>query len=115
MTEPAPLGYRRHTRSVRVEGRGAKISRFDPENAGTEVSDADAQAVKRTLNETAEGADCVVLLGAQEQFRRLNLKKLKAIMKSPTALVDLAGLIDPLKAEEEGFIYRGLGRGVGEK
>jgi hypothetical protein len=36
-------------------------------------------------------------------------------MKMPAAIVDLTGAIEPQKVEKEGFIYRGLGRGVGEK
>jgi UDPglucose 6-dehydrogenase len=68
--------------------------------------------LKRSLNETVEASDCLVILTGQEQFKRLNLKKLHAVMKSPAVLVDLIGVADPRKIEAEGFIYRGLGRGV---
>jgi UDP-N-acetyl-D-mannosaminuronate dehydrogenase len=97
-----------------LESKGAKISRYDPLGSGNENSDV-AASIKKTLNETAEGTDCVIILKEQEQFKRLNLKKLKAIMKSPAALIDLSGLIEPTKAENEGFIYRGIGRGVWKK
>jgi hypothetical protein len=57
----------------------------------------------------------MVILTGQDQFKRLNLKKLQAVMKMPAAIVDLAGIVEPQKVEKEGFIYRGLGRGTGKK
>jgi hypothetical protein len=54
-------------------------------------------------------------LTGHEQFKRLNLKKLKAIMRMPAAIVDFAGIVESDKLEEEGFIFRGLGRGVWTK
>ena len=60
-------------------------------------------------------ADCAIILSGHEQFKRLNLKKLKALMKMPAAIVDLEGIIEADKVEKEGFIYRGLGRGIWTK
>jgi len=54
-------------------------------------------------------------LTGHDQFKRLNLKKLRAVMKMPAAIVDLTGAIELQKVEKEGFIYRGLGRGVEKK
>lgn len=53
-----------------------------------------------------------MIISPLDVFKRLNLKKLYAVMKAPPALVDLAGVIETQKVEKEGFIYRGLGRGV---
>ncbi len=98
-----------------LETKGAKVSIYDPQNAFNTLSEEEPQdRSKRTLNETVEGADCLVILGGQE-FKRLNLKKLNALMKSPAVLIDLAGIVEPIKAEEAGFTYRGLGRGVEKK
>jgi hypothetical protein len=52
-----------------------------------------------------------VILTGQEQFSRLNLKKLRTVMKTPAVLVDLIGVAEPEKVQAEGFIYRGIGRG----
>jgi UDP-N-acetyl-D-mannosaminuronic acid dehydrogenase len=91
--------------------KGAKASLYDPLFPKNEVSDS--TMLKRSLNEAVEGTDCIVILTDQNQFQRLNLKKLRAIMKTPAVLVDLIGLIEPQRVETEGFIYRGLGRGKG--
>ena len=90
--------------------KGAKVSHYDPDNSSEH---SDGESAKKTLNEAVEGTDCIVILSDQEQLKRLNLKKLRAIMKSPAALVDLVGAIEPDKAV--GFCYRGLGRGAWKK
>jgi UDPglucose 6-dehydrogenase len=74
-----------------------------------------ARVLKRSLKETVEGTDCIVLLTEQDQFKRLNLEKLRAVMKMPAAIVDLAGIIELQKVERKGFTYRCLGRGVEKK
>ena len=97
-----------------LEAKGAKVRRYDPYGSGVEQPES-GSSLKKTLNETVEGTDCVVILSSQEQLKRLNLKKLRALMKSPAALVDLAGVTEPAKVEHEGFTYRGLGRGAWKK
>ncbi len=91
-----------------LETKGAKINLYDP--SLTEVDDS-TQNFKRNMTETVEGTDCIILLSAGDQFKRLNLKKIKAQMKNPAVIIDLVGLMDPQKVEAEGFVYRGLGRG----
>jgi UDP-N-acetyl-D-mannosaminuronic acid dehydrogenase len=97
-----------------LETKGAKTSLYDPLISKNELLDA-TRALKRSLNEAVEGTDCIVILTGQDQFKRLNLKKLQALMKKPAAIVDLVGIIEPQKVEKEGFTYHGLGRGAGKK
>lgn len=97
-----------------LERRGAKVSLYDSLLSKNEFSDV-ARALKRSMKEAVEGADCIVVLTEQDQFKRLNLKRLIAVMKKPAALVDLTGMFEPKKVERKGFTYRGLGRGVGKK
>jgi selenocysteine lyase/cysteine desulfurase len=63
-----------------------------------------SRAGKKTLNEAAEGTDCVVIVTEQDHLRRLNLKKLIALMKSPASFVDLSGMFSP--KDVEGAITR---------
>jgi len=94
--------------------RGAKISVYDPYFSESEMSDV-LPNFKKNLTEAVEGADCIVILTGHDQFKRLGLGKLKMAMKKPAAIVDFEGIMEPDKAEKEGFIYRGLGRGVWTK
>jgi nucleotide sugar dehydrogenase len=95
-----------------LEQKGAKVSIYDPA-AGKETFGS--EVVKTSLNEALEGADCLIVLSDKEQFNHLNLKKLKAMMKSPAAVVDLVGKFEPVQVDTEGFIYCGLGRGKEQK
>jgi len=97
-----------------LEKKGAKASLYDPLLSKKEMVNM-TRVLKRSLNEAVEGTDCLVILDEQSQFKRLNLKKLRAVMKMPAAIVDLTGIIDPHKVGKAGFIYRGLGRGEGKK
>ncbi|MCW4000184.1 MAG: 3-hydroxyacyl-CoA dehydrogenase NAD-binding domain-containing protein [Candidatus Bathyarchaeota archaeon] len=95
-----------------LEQKGAKVSLYDP---AARREPLDARVVKRSLNETVEGTDCIVLLSNPDQLGRLNLKKIKVLMKSPSVMVDLVGKFEPAHVETEGFIYAGLGRRVEKK
>jgi UDP-N-acetyl-D-mannosaminuronic acid dehydrogenase len=97
-----------------LETKGAKVSLYDPYYSDNELVEIRG-AFKKTLSDAVENADCAMILSGHEQFKRLNLKKLKALMKMPAAIVDLEGIIEADKVEKEGFIYRGLGRGVWTK
>ena len=97
-----------------LEAKGAKVSRCDPYGSGVNRHEGKI-AVKKTLNEAVEGTDCVILLSVQEQLKRLNLKKLRALMKAPAAFVDLTGTVEPSKVKSLGFAFRGLGRGAREE
>jgi len=97
-----------------LEAKGAKISLFDPLLTRNDSSDT-KPAPKRSLSEAVEGSDCIVILTADSQFKRLNFKNLRAVMRAPAAIIDLARIIDPEDVEKEGFIYRGLGRGSEKK
>jgi UDP-N-acetyl-D-mannosaminuronic acid dehydrogenase len=93
-----------------LEQKGATITQYNPNAKKDESED-----VKTSLNEAVEGADCIVLLSRSEQFNHVNFKKLKALVKSPAVIVDLAGKFDPAQVDTEGFIYTGLGRGTDQK
>jgi nucleotide sugar dehydrogenase len=97
-----------------LESKGARINLYDP-RAGKSEDVETARVLKRTLNEAVENADCIVILTAEDPFKRLSLKNLRSLMKTQAAIVDLAGLFESATVESEGFIYRGLGRGVEKK
>jgi UDP-N-acetyl-D-mannosaminuronate dehydrogenase len=94
-----------------LEGKGARINIYDPHSVKGEESNR-VVVSKRNMIETVENCDCIVILTAEDQFRRLNLKSLRSVMKTPSGIVDLAGLFQPQRVKSEGFLYRGLGRGV---
>jgi UDP-N-acetyl-D-galactosamine dehydrogenase len=93
-----------------MEARGAKVTIYDP--YFSQEAAENRHYFKKTLAEALERADCIVLLTPHDQFKRLSLNRLKVTMKMPAAIVDLERIFQPDKAEKEGFVYRGLGRGA---
>ena len=57
----------------------------------------------------AEGADGLVIMTEWNQFRILDLQKLKHSMKAPV-IIDLRNVYEPSKMREEGFDYACVGR-----
>jgi len=94
-----------------LSSRGAKVLVYDPFFSYNELVDM-GYPTERTLAKIVEGADCLIIAVGHDKFRRLNLKRIKFSFRSPAAVVDMGRVIDPAKAEEEGFIYRGVGRGA---
>jgi UDPglucose 6-dehydrogenase len=75
----------------------------------------EAKAILRDIHycadpyEVAEGCDALILLTEWNQFRRLDLDRLRELMKTPI-FVDLRNVYDPGKMREAGFQYCGVGR-----
>lgn len=59
--------------------------------------------------EAAEGADVLVLLTEWNQYRALDLERVKSIMKEPK-FVDLRNVYDPSTMKNLGFDYSSVGR-----
>jgi len=100
------------TRLVKMfTAKGAVVHVFDPLYSPKELKEMGYPA-ETTLAKTVKGTDCVVIVVGHNRFKRLNLKKLKALMTKTAALVDMGLVIEPEKAERAGFVYCGVGRGV---
>ena len=89
----------------RLVALGARISAYDPmvkrELDGIKVC-GDAYAA-------VEGAVTLAVLTEWEEFRHLELDKVRALMVAPT-IVDARNLLDPVAVRRHGFIYDGIGR-----
>ncbi|MCW4015302.1 MAG: nucleotide sugar dehydrogenase [Candidatus Bathyarchaeota archaeon] len=98
----------------RLKKMGASVQVYDPFFTHNELLNMgyDAQA---SISKTVEGTDCLVVAVAHERFSRLNLRRLQMLMKQPASIVDMGQIVDPVKAEKAGFVYRGFGRGVWTK
>jgi len=88
---------------------GARVRVYDPFFSPKELTVLDYEAGE-TLGKSVEGADCLLVVVGHDRFRRLNLRRIKFLVRKPAAIVDFSNIIDPDKARNEGFIYRGFGR-----
>jgi UDPglucose 6-dehydrogenase len=93
----------------KMMSEGADIQAFDP------VAMDDMKALYPGINyvvddyKVAENADAVVLITEWNQFRNLDLKRVKSLMKEPN-FFDLRNVYDPEVMREMGFNYYCVGR-----
>nr|WP_321439279.1 UDP-glucose/GDP-mannose dehydrogenase family protein [uncultured Hyphomonas sp.] len=92
-----------------LQAAGAKIKAFDPE-AMTEATHLlkDIEFTKNAY-EAAEGADALVIVTEWDQFRALDLERIKAGLKS-NIVVDLRNIYSPEDMAAKGFAYTSIGR-----
>jgi UDPglucose 6-dehydrogenase len=91
-------------------GDGARVRAFDPvamEVAASEVT----EGVTFCENEydAAQGAEALVVATEWNQFRGLNVDRLRDCLSNPL-VVDLRNVFDPEKVRKAGFRYFGVGR-----
>ncbi|MBI5643830.1 MAG: UDP-glucose/GDP-mannose dehydrogenase family protein [Deltaproteobacteria bacterium] len=101
----------------RLLAEGASIKAYDP--AGMEHarrSMSEDVAFCNDSYEVAEGCDALVILTEWNQFRKLDFKKIKSLLKSPK-IIDLRNIYEPAMMAKLGFEYVSVGRGdkSGEK
>ncbi|HET9888684.1 MAG TPA: nucleotide sugar dehydrogenase, partial [bacterium] len=63
--------------------------------------------------QACSGADALCLMTDWDEYKKLNLKKLKSLLATPT-IVDLRNAFDPEAMRKEGLYYSSLGRPVVE-
>ena len=92
-----------------LQDAGAKIRAYDPE--GVEQAKPLLTDVVFCANayEAATGAVAVVIVTEWDQFRALDLDRLKSIVAAPV-LVDLRNIYRPEEVARHGFAYESIGR-----
>jgi UDPglucose 6-dehydrogenase len=94
---------------AKLQAEGAHIQAYDPK--GMENAAGMLKKVKLCRNpyEVAKGADAVLILTEWDEFKSLDLEKLRSLMVSPI-MIDGRNLYDPKKMDALGFIYKSIGR-----
>ncbi|MDE2166442.1 MAG: UDP-glucose/GDP-mannose dehydrogenase family protein [Alphaproteobacteria bacterium] len=94
-----------------LQQAGATIRAFDPEG----MSEAKKQLTGITFcsgsYETMEGAHALVIVTEWNEFRALDLDRVKSLLKTPT-IIDLRNIYKPADMAEAGFHYFSIGRGA---
>jgi len=92
-----------------LQNNGLSITVYDPQckEASKLIQNVNW---KNTAYEAAEDVDCLVILTDWEEFKNLDLTKLKNKMKRPL-IYDFRNIFDPVRMTELGFEYFSVGRG----
>jgi UDPglucose 6-dehydrogenase len=93
-----------------LQDMGAEVRVYDP------IGMIQAKKVLPELTycadeyECAKGADALVIVTEWEQFRALDLERLKNVMTAKPALIDLRNIYPAEDVRRAGFIYESVGR-----
>jgi UDPglucose 6-dehydrogenase len=93
---------------------GAKVRAYDP--VAMDVARPILPAVEMFNDpySMSKGCDALMVITEWNEFKQLDLKKVKGLLKSPV-IFDGRNIYDPAMMKEMGFKYRGMGRGFSGK
>jgi UDPglucose 6-dehydrogenase len=91
-----------------LQAMGATVQAYDPEGheARELLRDVD---FKSGPYEAVAGADCAVIITEWDEFRALDLDRVKLLMRKPV-MVDLRNVYKPEELRPRGFTYLSVGR-----
>jgi UDPglucose 6-dehydrogenase len=92
-----------------LQALGAKVQAFDPEGGHEARQLLRDVEFKNDPYEVATGADALVIITEWDQFRALDLDRVKLLMNTPV-LVDLRNIYKPDDVRNRGFKYASIGR-----
>ncbi len=88
---------------------GVKVKAYDPVARKNAIKLLQGVTFTTDSYETAKDCDALIIMTEWNEFRQLDLQKIKNIMKNPI-LIDGRNIYDPKEAKRLGFTYAGVGR-----
>jgi UDPglucose 6-dehydrogenase len=89
--------------------KGAVVRAYDPAALEKAMAILPEVEYRRNAYATARGADAIVIVTEWNEFRQIDLVRMKKSMRRPV-VVDGRNIYDPGTMRELGFVYRGIGR-----
>lgn len=92
-----------------LQHEGARVRAYDPKGMREAAKLLPGVEFGSGPYEILEGADAMVLITEWNEFRGLDLRRVRQLMREPR-IVDLRNVFDPLRVVREGFAYTSIGR-----
>jgi UDPglucose 6-dehydrogenase len=92
-----------------LQRAGAAVRAFDPEGMAEARKLLDGVDFRNGAYDAMDGADALVILTEWNEFRALDLKRVRGLLRSPT-VIDLRNIYKPVEMAEAGFYYFSIGR-----
>lgn len=91
---------------------GAVISAYDPEALKTaeRILGSSVTIYAKDPYSAAKDADALLILVEWDEFKSLDLAKLKRVMNKNAVFIDTRNLYEPEVVKQAGFVYVGIGR-----
>jgi UDPglucose 6-dehydrogenase len=95
----------------KLKQEGAHIKAYDPQSMARARQLPEFKGVRfcKDPYEAVKGADCALIVTEWNEFKELDLKKIKKLMCQPV-IVDGRNIYEPKKMKELGFKYNCIGR-----
>jgi UDPglucose 6-dehydrogenase len=93
----------------KLQKEHVKMKAYDPHamhNASAILKDVE---YCKTPYEVAEGSDALIILTEWDEFKNLDLARVKSLLRQPV-IIDGRNIFDPLQMSKLGFVYQGVGR-----
>lgn len=90
---------------------GATVKAYDPEGMKEAAELMDGIDFQDNAYDTMDGADALAIITEWNEFRALDLDRMKNLLKSPV-MVDLRNIYNPQEMLEAGFNYHCIGIGA---
>ena len=92
-----------------LQDAGARVRGYDPESMEQAKPLLPDMSFAANAYDCVEGADAVAILTEWDEFRALDLGRLKSLLKTPQ-LVDLRNIYEPRDVADHGLRYSSVGR-----
>ena len=93
---------------------GARVRGYDPVARETAAPLMPEVEICDDVYEMAQGCDALIVVAEWNEFKQLDLEKLKGLLNSPV-IYDGRNIYDPALMKHLGFNYRAIGRGLNGK
>jgi UDPglucose 6-dehydrogenase len=92
-----------------LQKAGATVRAYDPQAVENSRAIFENVTYCTDAYATADGADALVIATEWNEFRALNLVRVKKLLRKPV-VIDLRNVYDPQRMRTEGFEYFSVGR-----
>lgn len=92
-----------------LKDKGVEVKAYDPQSMEKAKKIIDGISYCEDLYDVANEADLLIVLTDWNEFKEMDLEKIKSSMKSPF-IIDARNIYEPEKMKSLGFSYRGVGR-----
>ena len=112
------FSYKENTGDMRMSPVATLVDELKKKNAKIYIVDPHIEDMflkkygkpEKDLYNALENANATILMTAHDEFREIDLMKVKELMTTPI-IIDGRRVFDPEKTKSLGFVYRGIGAG----
>lgn len=92
-----------------LKQKGGEVTAYDPQSMEKAKKIILGINYAENVYEVAKDADLLIVLTEWNEFKEIDLEKIKSLMKNP-AIIDGRNVYDPEYVKKLGFVYQGVGR-----